>query len=122
MSDDKKKKIEWLNHFVGFVSVVLGVLMAFWLNSWNESRKESGSIETAANVPGSKCDTCPGSNPNTKHIDPVRIIVVRRCSIIVGGRLPVSLPLRMVQMQAGNLRYDIETKRGFKLEMQLSLY
>ena len=47
MRDDKKKKIEWLNHFVGFVSVVLGVLMAFWLNSWNESRKESGSIETA---------------------------------------------------------------------------
>lgn len=47
MRDDKKKKIDWLNHFVGFVSVVLGVLMAFWLNSWNESRKESGSIETA---------------------------------------------------------------------------
>lgn len=47
MDDGKKKKVEWLNHFVGFVSVVLGVLMAFWLNSWNESRKESGSIETA---------------------------------------------------------------------------
>lgn len=47
MSAEKKKKIEWLNHFVGFVSVVLGVLMAFWLNSWNESRKESASIETA---------------------------------------------------------------------------
>ncbi|MGE0587255.1 MAG: DUF6090 family protein [Cyclobacteriaceae bacterium] len=47
MSTERKRKIEWLNHFVGFVSVVLGVLMAFWLNSWNESRKESGSIETA---------------------------------------------------------------------------
>ena len=47
MSAEKRNKIEWLNHFVGFVSVVLGVLMAFWLNSWNESRKESDSIETA---------------------------------------------------------------------------
>lgn len=47
MSNKKKKKIDWLNHFVGLVSVVFGVLIAFWLNNWSEERKEQREIKTA---------------------------------------------------------------------------
>ena len=43
---DKKHNIDWLNHFVGLISVLLGVLIAFGLNSWNESRKEDRVIQT----------------------------------------------------------------------------
>ncbi len=35
-----KRKIDWLNHSVGFVSVVIGVIIAFWLNSWAIENKE----------------------------------------------------------------------------------
>lgn len=44
---ETKKRIDWTNHIVGFVSVVLGVVMAFWLNSWNEQRKETRSVRVA---------------------------------------------------------------------------
>jgi hypothetical protein len=33
-------KIEWLNHLLGFLGVILGVLIAFWLNNWAQNRKE----------------------------------------------------------------------------------
>jgi uncharacterized protein YeeX (DUF496 family) len=35
-----KVKIEWLNHLLGFLGVILGVLIAFWLNNWAQDRKE----------------------------------------------------------------------------------
>lgn len=34
------KKIDWLNHFLEFIMVVVGILLAFALNNYNESRKE----------------------------------------------------------------------------------
>ena len=42
----KRSKIDWLNHFVGFISVLAGVLIAFGLNNWNESRKERRIIQS----------------------------------------------------------------------------
>lgn len=42
----KKSKIDWLNHFFGLISVLLGVLIAFGLNSWNENNKEDKIIST----------------------------------------------------------------------------
>ncbi len=41
----KKRNIDWLNHFVGFVGVLAGVMIAFGLNNWNESRKEERTIQ-----------------------------------------------------------------------------
>lgn len=39
--------IQWMNHFMGFFSVVLGVLLAFWLNDWNTDKKEQEQINIA---------------------------------------------------------------------------
>ena len=36
-----------MNHLMGFLSVVLGVLLAFWLNDWNEDKKEQEQINIA---------------------------------------------------------------------------
>lgn len=47
MSKRGKSKIDWINHVVGFVSVVFGVVMAFWLNNWSEGRSENQTIRTA---------------------------------------------------------------------------
>ncbi len=34
------KKIDWTNHIIEFVTVVIGILLAFGLNNYNESRQE----------------------------------------------------------------------------------
>jgi hypothetical protein len=47
MSKNHKRKVDWLNHLVGLISVVFGVLIAFWLNSWSMERKEQREIRTA---------------------------------------------------------------------------
>jgi hypothetical protein len=51
MAKQKKKapkvKIEWLNHVLGFAGVVLGVLIAFWLNNWAGNRREQQIAEVA---------------------------------------------------------------------------
>lgn len=47
MKTKRKRKVNWVNHSVGFISVVLGVIIAFWLNNWNEQRKEKKSIQVA---------------------------------------------------------------------------
>lgn len=39
--------IDWKNHFLGFLSVLIGVLIAFWLNDWNENKKLQKSINSA---------------------------------------------------------------------------
>lgn len=43
----KRSRIDWLNHFLSLLGVVLGVLIAFWLNSWAQSRKEDKIVLTA---------------------------------------------------------------------------
>ena len=35
-----QEKINWKNHFLEFFFVTVGILIAFGLNSWNETRKE----------------------------------------------------------------------------------
>jgi len=35
------KKIDWTNHFIEFITVVIGILLAFGLNALYESRKEA---------------------------------------------------------------------------------
>ncbi len=39
--------IDWFNHLLGFLSVVLGVLIAFWLNSWAQGKKEQRAVIVA---------------------------------------------------------------------------
>ena len=34
------KKIDWANHLIEFITVVIGIGLAFALNNWNEKRKE----------------------------------------------------------------------------------
>lgn len=47
MGKKKKRKIDWLNHFIGFLSVVLGVLLAFWLSNVASDRKERQMLSSA---------------------------------------------------------------------------
>ena len=35
------QKINWTNHAIEFITVVIGILMAFWLNNYNEERKDT---------------------------------------------------------------------------------
>ena len=35
-----KKKIDWLNHGLEFIVVVIGILLDFQLNTWSEQRKQ----------------------------------------------------------------------------------
>lgn len=39
------KKIDWLNHFLEFIVVVIGILLAFQLNTCRESQKEHVLVE-----------------------------------------------------------------------------
>jgi hypothetical protein len=39
--------IEWKNHLFGFLSVLIGVLVAFWLNDWNENKKIQRNVNNA---------------------------------------------------------------------------
>ena len=41
------KKIDWLNHFVAFASSLLGILIAFQLDNWRESRGENEKMQIA---------------------------------------------------------------------------
>ena len=47
MSKKKKNKVDWLNHLVGLVAVVFGVLIAFWLNSWSEENRMEATLKVA---------------------------------------------------------------------------
>ncbi|XOV78047.1 MAG: DUF6090 family protein [Aestuariibacter sp.] len=40
-----KQKIDWLNHGLEFVVVVVGILLAFQLNQWSEERKQGELID-----------------------------------------------------------------------------
>lgn len=40
-------KITWGNHFMNFLSVVVGVLLAFGLNDWNENNKLNRKVDRA---------------------------------------------------------------------------
>lgn len=41
----KKIKIDWPNHFIAFISSLLGILIAFQLQDWQEKRNENEKIE-----------------------------------------------------------------------------
>ncbi|MEM7548965.1 MAG: hypothetical protein AAF363_04790 [Bacteroidota bacterium] len=41
------KSINWIDHIIGFISVLLGVIMALALNNWNENRKENELLNAA---------------------------------------------------------------------------
>ena len=34
------RRIHWRNHFIELVVVVIGISIAFWLNNWNEAKKD----------------------------------------------------------------------------------
>ena len=42
----KKKKIDWLNHFLEFIVVVIGILLAFQLNTCSEKKKEDAIVDS----------------------------------------------------------------------------
>ena len=39
------RKIDWLNHGLEFIIVVVGILLAFQLNTWSEQRKQRSTIQ-----------------------------------------------------------------------------
>ncbi|MCH2490264.1 MAG: DUF6090 family protein [Flavobacteriales bacterium] len=39
-----KRKIDWLNHFLEFIVVIIGILIAFQLNTCSEERKEQKAV------------------------------------------------------------------------------
>jgi len=41
----KKKKIDWLNHFLEFIVVVIGILLAFQLNTCSQAKKEGELVD-----------------------------------------------------------------------------
>jgi hypothetical protein len=41
------KKIDWPNHLIGFFSALFGILIAFELDEWKESRKDSKIADNA---------------------------------------------------------------------------
>lgn len=41
----KKKKIDWLNHFLEFIVVVIGILLAFQLNTCSQEKKELALVD-----------------------------------------------------------------------------
>lgn len=41
----KARKIDWLNHFLEFIVVVIGILLAFQLNTCSEEKKERSLID-----------------------------------------------------------------------------
>ncbi len=43
----RRREIDWVNQLLNFFGVVLGVLIAFWLNSWAQNRKEHKVSVTA---------------------------------------------------------------------------
>lgn len=42
------KKIDWLNHFLEFIVVVIGILLAFQLNTCREDKKEQALVSSHA--------------------------------------------------------------------------
>ena len=40
-----KRKIDWLNHFLEFIVVVIGILLAFQLNTCSSNKKEARTIQ-----------------------------------------------------------------------------
>lgn len=46
-SKRKKIKIGWINHLIGFVSVLLGIFIAFQLNNWQQNASQRKNINTA---------------------------------------------------------------------------
>lgn len=46
----KSKKIDWLNHLLGFTVVMIGILIAFQLNTFSENRKESKLVQEHINA------------------------------------------------------------------------
>lgn len=42
----KRKKIDWLNHFLEFIVVVIGILLAFQLNTCSEKKKEDAIVDS----------------------------------------------------------------------------
>lgn len=47
MAKKQKNKIDWLNHLIGLVAVLFGVLIAFWLNNWSEENKAEATMKVA---------------------------------------------------------------------------
>jgi len=43
---DKSNKIDWRNHFVAFISTLLGIYIAFQLEDWRESKAERDKVKT----------------------------------------------------------------------------
>lgn len=43
----KLKKIDWSNHTIGFVSTIIGILIAFQLEEWRENHDEQARIDKA---------------------------------------------------------------------------
>ena len=45
MTQEESSKIDWLNHALEFIVVVIGILMAFQLENYAEERKQAKTLE-----------------------------------------------------------------------------
>lgn len=45
----KARKIDWLNHFLEFIVVVIGILLAFQLNTCSENKREAELVKSHIN-------------------------------------------------------------------------
>ncbi len=43
----KNVKIDWINHLVGLLGVLFGVLIAFWLSNWSNEKRAEATLEVA---------------------------------------------------------------------------
>ncbi|MEQ9592009.1 MAG: hypothetical protein RLN86_05390 [Cyclobacteriaceae bacterium] len=43
----KNVKIDWINHLVGLLGVLFGVLIAFWLSNWSDEKRAEATLEVA---------------------------------------------------------------------------
>lgn len=46
MGKGKSHRVDWMNHLIGLISVMVGILIAFWLEDYRETKKEQRLIES----------------------------------------------------------------------------
>lgn len=125
------KKIDWLNHFLEFIVVLIGILIAFQLNKCSENRTKSNLIESHLNYIELECKENEGQlnvsiqqiNEQIKTCDTLLEVISQNKNPLKIRNLSTSLlDLRNVELkrnayevltQSGDIRYlrNYELKR-----------
>lgn len=124
MAAKTNKAIDWLNHFVGLISVLLGVLIAFGLNNWNESQKEERVINTVLKNIANEIEENLGRLDSVNYENQLAHDQLKQYLRLVDGKMDTNRPLdsiRAFQMKnPGFISEDLQSI-SFSLELyQLS--